>query len=308
MNTAALQAAGCAILEREPLSHHTTFQLGGPCKLFIGCAKPEQLQLAVGELHRAGENFELLGGGSNVLASDAGLTCAVLCYQAAQPLIEHTHDVLTVSGSTLLDDIAAYAVRAGLGGMEMFSGIPGTLGGAIAGNAGAYGQHIGDVVESVTLLDRAGRARQAAQAELHFAYRSSALHTSGEIVSSARLRLHTGDAAALAHQRHECLAIRQEKHPQWRTTPTAGSFFRNVAPTSAAGKRQAAGWFLEQAGALEMRCHGACPFGKHANIIIRDGPCTAKDVLDLSRRMADAVAQKFALTLEREVRLLGPFA
>ena len=308
MNVAALQAAGCGILEREPLSRQTTFRLGGPCKVLISCATPAQLQAAIVELHRAGEDCELIGGGSNLLVADAGLSVAVIRYQSAQPLIENTHGILTVSGSTQLDDVAAFAARESLGGVELLSGIPGTLGGAIAGNAGAYGQHIGDVVESVTLLDRAGRARQAAQAELHFAYRSSALHTSGEIVSSARLRLHTGDAAALAHQRHECLAIRQEKHPQWRTTPTAGSFFRNVAPTSAAGKRQAAGWFLEQAGALEMRCHGACPFGKHANIIIRDGPCTAKDVLDLSRRMADAVAQKFALTLEREVRLLGPFA
>ncbi|MCX7008805.1 MAG: hypothetical protein NTY53_16430 [Kiritimatiellaeota bacterium] len=144
--------------------------------------------------------------------------------------------------------------------------------------------------------------------DLHFAYRSSDLQESGNIVLAARLRLPTGDAATLTQHRAECLAIRQQKHPDWKTMPTAGSFFRNVAPTSAAGRRQAAGWFLEEAGALAMRVNGACPSPKHANIIIRDGPCSAQDVLDLSRQMAAAVAAKFQLHLEREVILLGPFA
>ena len=307
MNAAALQAAGCVLFAHEPLSRHTTFQLGGPCPVLIACATPEQLQAAVADLHRSGEAFELIGGGSNLLVADGGLPSAVIRYQSAQPFIAHAHGVLTVSGSTPFDDLAACAAREGLAGLELFSGIPGTFGGALAGNAGAFGKHIGDVVEEVTLLDRAGRLRHAAHAELRFAYRSSALQTSGEIVVAARLRLPPGEAAVLAHQRNECLMIRRQKHPDWHVTPTAGSFFRNVAPTSAAGRRQAAGWFLEQAGALEMRLHGARPFAKHANIIVRDGPCTAQDVLDLSRRMADAVARKFDLQLEREVRLLGAF-
>jgi UDP-N-acetylmuramate dehydrogenase len=308
MNAAVLQAAGCGILERELLSRQTTFQLGGPCKVLIACATPAQLQAAIMELHRVGEDCELIGGGSNLLVADAGLPVAVIRYHSAQPIIEHTRGILAVSGSTQLDDVAAFAARASLGGVELFSGIPGTLGGAIAGNAGAFGKQIGDVVEEVTLMDRAGRLRHAGHAELRFAYRSSALHPGGEIVVAARLRLPPGDAAALAHQRNECLMIRRQKHPDWHVTPTAGSFFRNVAPTSAAGRRQAAGWFLEQAGALEMRINGARPFEKHANIIVRDGECSAQDVLDLSRQMAAAVAHKFNLQLEREVCLLGPFA
>lgn len=308
MNAAVLLAAGCTLLENEPLSRHTTFQLGGPCPVLIACATPQQLQAAVAELHRAGEAFELIGGGSNLLVADTGLAVPVIRYQSALPLIEHAHGVVVASGSTLLDDVAAFAARESLAGLELLSGIPGTLGGALAGNGGAFGKHIGDVVEEVTLLGRTGRIRHAAHAELHFAYRSSALQTSDEIVVAARLRLPPGDAAAIAHHRNECLLIRQQKHPDWHATPTAGSFFRNVAPTSAAGKRQAAGWFLEQAGALEMRIRGARPFGKHANIIVRDGPCTAQDVLDLSLQMAAAVEQKFQLHLEREVRLLGRFA
>jgi UDP-N-acetylmuramate dehydrogenase len=308
MNTPALLAAGCVLHEHEPLARHTTFQLGGPCPLLVDCATPAQLVAAITELYRTSRDYVLIGGGSNLLVADAGLPVTVVRYLSTRPLIQQAKSGLEVSGSTLLDDLAAHAAEHGLAGLEALNCIPGTLGGAIAGNAGAFGQQIGDLVESVTLLERDGRSRHAARAELRFAYRSSALHDSGEIVLSARLRLQPGDPAKLAQQRAECIHVRTHKHPDWHTTPTAGSFFRNVAPTSAAGRRQAAGWFLEQAGALAMRINGARPYEKHANIIIRDGPCSAQDVLDLSRQMAAAVNTNFGIQLEREVRLLGDFA
>ncbi len=308
MNTAALLAAGCVLREHEPLARHTTFQLGGPCPILMDCATPGQLVTAITELHRTGRDHVLIGGGSNLLVADAGVPMPVLRYLTTQPLIQQAGDVLDVAASTLLDDLCAYAAGCGLAGIEALNCIPGTLGGAIAGNAGAFGKQIGDVVESVTLLECDGRTRHADRAELRFAYRSSSLHETGEIVLAARLHLQSGDAGQLTQQRAECIHIRTHKHPDWRTTPTAGSFFRNVAPTSAAGRRQAAGWFLEQAGTLAMRINGARPYEKHANIIIRDGPCSAQDVLDLSRQMAAAVAVKFGLQLEREVRLLGAFA
>lgn len=307
MNTAALFAAGCEIRDHEPLARYTSFQLGGPCPRLISCTKPDQLITVVAELHRTGCDFVLIGSGSNLLVSDAGVPLTIVRYVSPQPLIQQTQYMLDVSGSTLLDDIAAYAATQGLAGLEALNGIPGTLGGAIAGNAGAFGKQIGDVVAEVTLLSRGGRVRYVDRAELRFTYRSSALHDSGEILLAARLKLYPSDTTQLTYQRTECQHIRTHKHPDWRVTPTAGSFFRNVAPTSAAGRRQAAGWFLEQAGALDMRIHGARPYEKHANIIIRDGPCSAQDVLDLSRQMAAAVAAKFGIQLEREVRLLGTF-
>ena len=103
------------------------------------------------------------------------------------------------------------------------------------------------------------------------------------------------------------MELRRTKHPDWKITPTAGSFFKNIEPTSAAGRRQAAGWFLEQAGAKTMKVGGARVFEKHANIIVADRDCSAQDVLDLSRRMAEAVKQKFGLVLTPEVRLVGSF-
>ena len=307
MNAPKLYTAQCTVLEDERLSLYTTFQLGGPCRTLIACHTPEQLAAAITELHRAGEEFLLIGGGSNLLVSDAGVPQRVIRYLAEQPQIQCTGDIVEVTGSTLLDDLVAFTAGQSLAGLTHISGIPGTVGGAIAGNAGAFGRQIGDVLETVELMDRAGVIRTAPATDLRLAYRSSMLQHSTEIVVSARLHLTPGHAAELEQQRAECQALRRDKHPDWRVTPTAGSFFKNIAPTSIAGRRQAAGWFLEQAGALRMRVHGARPFAQHANIIVRDGDCTAQDVLDLSRQMAAAVEQKFHLQLEREVRLLGSF-
>jgi len=307
MNLAALRAVRCEVREGDRLSHYTTFQLGGPCALLLFCRTPEQLAVAVAELFHAGREFLVIGGGSNLLVSDEGVSDVIVRYLSEQPAIQQTGNLVDVGGSALLDDVAAFTVAAGLGGLTFTSGIPGTVGGAIAGNAGAFGRQLGDVVEEVILMDRAGRQRRVSRDALHFTYRGSVLQQNGELVVSVRLRLFSAAVAELERQRAEYLLIRRQKHPDWHVLPTAGSFFKNIEPTSAAGRRQAAGWFLEQAGALPMRIRGARPYEKHANIIVRDGDCTAQDVLNLSRQMAAAVVQKFNLQLEREVRLVGRF-
>ena len=304
----ALRVAGCLVRPQAPLADYTTFRLGGPCPVLVTCATPEQLTLALAALRAARQEVVLLGGGSNVLVSDEGLPQVVVRYLSDQPQIRRTADGAEVSGSTLLDDLAAWTVAAGLDGLVTASGIPGTVGGAVAGNAGAFGWQISEAVQTVQLLDPNGRARTVPGSDLGYAYRSSRLPASGEVAVSVRLRLAPGDPAALGQQREEKLDLRRRKHPDWRVLPTAGSFFKNVAPTSAVGRRQAAGWLLEQAGALTLRVRGACPFAQHANIIVRDGDGTAQDVLDLARQMAAAVRQKFGVVLEREVRLLGRFA
>jgi UDP-N-acetylmuramate dehydrogenase len=213
-----------------------------------------------------------------------------------------------VSGATLLDHLARWAVGAGLEGVNMCSGIPGTVGGAVIGNAGAFGRQIGDVLESVLLMDPQGTVSRCPAQDLELAYRRTRLQAGGEVVLSARLRLVPGDAVRLQTEREEILALRREKHPDWHREPCIGSIFRNIEPTSKAGRRQAAGWFLEQAGVKDMRVGGAFIYPKHANIIVRDPQGTASDVHDLSLRMAEAVQTRFGLRLEREVRFLGDFS
>lgn len=287
----------------------TTFALGGPLRRFHDFAEPAAARDVLREADAAGAPWRVIGGGSNLLISDAGLDEIVvrLWSPSATPVCEG--DEICVSGAMELDALARWAVEEGWDGLLFATGIPGTVGGAVVGNAGAYGEQIADRLVSLQLFHPRRGARTVPRDAISFAYRRSSLQTAAEVVESVRLRLWRGDRARLRDERERILAWRRERHPDWRTLPTAGSFFRNIEPTSAAERRHAAGWFLEQAGAKGLRVGGAAVYEKHANIIVKRAPeCTAADVLELARRMADAVRRKFGLTLSPEVRVWGAFA
>lgn len=290
-----------------PLSDFTTFQLGGTVPAVIICRRPEDLEATVGILLKAGRDFILIGGGSNLLASDSGIECAVIRYYCEQPDIQKDGPVVSVSAGTRVDDLALFAAERGLAGLNHMTGIPGTVGGAIVGNAGAFGRQISDTLKAVTLLSRTGTRRDVSVSDLGFSYRNSLLKDNGDIVLSAVFELGPAEPKALLEERTAILELRRQKHPDYRNLPTAGSFFRNIEPTSKAGKRQAAGWFLEQSGAKELQCGGAYVFDRHANIIVRNEDGTAQDVYDLAQTMASKVRDVFGVILEREVRLVGRF-
>lgn len=306
MNRSVLEQAGIEIADGALFRDLTTFRLGGPCRACLTCRTPEQASLALAEIHRGGESPVFIGAGSNLLVADAGLDAVVVRYASPLAQIERDGLALRVAASTELDALASYGVQQELAGLEFLSGIPGTVGGAIAGNAGALGRSVADGLHRVTLIGRDGRSAEVPAAGLELAYRRSRLQESGEIVLTAVFHLKAGRRPELAAERERILALRRERHPDWKETPTAGSYFRNIEPTSAAGPRQAAGWFLEQAGAKAMRVGGARVFEKHANIIVAEPGCTAADVLALSAHMAEAVHKTFGLVLRPEVRFLGP--
>jgi len=290
-----------------PLSEMTTFRLGGPCKALLDCQTPEDLQRAVHYCIRNRSKFILIGGGSNLVASDHGVDCHVIRYLSETPLVERNGTELTVAASTVLDDLALYAAENGLDGLNCTTGIPGTVGGAIVGNAGAFGKQIGDVVKYISVLDKQGAFKDIEHEVLQFTYRNSILKQTGEIVVAATLTLSQGQSDMLLKEREGILQTRKAKHPNLLKDPCAGSFFRNIEPTSSAGKRQAAGWFLDQAGGKSLAVGGAKIFGKHANIIIKGEGCRAQDVHDLSVKMHDLVKNHFDLDLVREVRFVGDF-
>lgn len=302
---------------REPVASHvgvrmsdlTTFRLGGPCRRLIDCADAPALLAALGRLRDDETPHFVMGGGSNLLASDEGLDVVVVRFAGAPPaFVPRGGGVLEVPAATALDDLALYAAREGLDGLRFASGIPGTVGGAVAGNAGAYGEQIADRIEALTVLRRDGTTEETGPAAFAFAYRRSSIIEHGTVVLSVRLRLTPGRPELLMAERERILAERKARHPDWRVLPSAGSFFKNIEPTSAAGRRQAAGWFLEQAGAKTFREGGAAVYEGHANIIVNAEPaCTAADVHRLSQRMAAAVRAKFGLVLEPEVRRIGRF-
>jgi len=289
------------------LAAYTTFKLGGPCRGLVTCGNRRELVQALRDLNEVGEAFTLIGGGSNLLVSDHGLDQVVIRYYSEKPQLARDGNNLVVQGSTLLDDFVGFTVQEGLDGMVSCSGIPGTVGGAIAGNAGAFGEQIGDHLVSATLVDRAGNEWDVNRDDLEFDYRTSRLQRTDAFLAAARFRLKPGQRDRLRAQRQEILQLRASKHPDWKRIPTAGSFFKNIEPTSKAERRQAAGWFLEQAGAKSLRVGGARTFDKHANIIIAESGCTAADVHELSLQMAALVKARFGFDLQPEVRRLGHF-
>jgi len=296
-----------AVSENKPLSECTTFQLGGPCPLFIDEPSADQLSKLIQTLNENKMPFLVIGQGSNLVISDNGLDCAVIRFCSETPKIAVTEKTITVSGDTLLDDLVVFTIENDVGDLSFCSGIPGTVGGGIAGNAGAFGRQMGDHLVSAEILGLDGSVRTVTADELKFSYRHSKLKETGEIVLSATFDLPSLGKTEMQAERERIMTFRKENHPDWHTTPCAGSVFRNIEPSSAAERRQAAGFFLDEAGAKPMRVDGAHIFEKHANMIIGGEGCTAQDVWELSEQMKRAVQKKFNLELMREVRFIGSF-
>ena len=290
---------------KEWLTDYTTFRLGGPCRELVTVADAKAAAEIIGGWNERGIPWRAMGGGSNLLVADAGIPEAVLRVHAAVPECRIDGGSILVSAATELDALARFAAEAGLAGLVFASGIPGTVGGGICGNAGAFGASLGDVLERVEVLTRAGEKRSILRTELEFGYRCSSLQQTGDIVMRAWFKAPAGDAGRLKAEREEILAMRREKHPDWRALPTAGSFFKNLPPEKPGEHRRAAGKYLEQAGAKAMREGGAHVYEKHANIVIAGPGAKATDVAVLVARMAAAVKGKFGFDLEPEVRFWG---
>jgi len=290
------------------LSEYTTFQLGGCCKGLIECRSPIELEKAVDYFIGNKYKFIVVGQGSNIVVSDQGVDCYIIRFLSNTPCIQRVGKDIIVSAGTMLDHLVEYSVEEGLDGLVQLSGIPGTLGGAVVGNAGAFGRQISDTIKSVELLSLSGDKKEVKSKDLSFSYRNSSLKRNSNIVSGVRFSLHPGKYEKLKLLRNEILESRKEKHPCLKKHPSAGSFFRNVESGSSKGKRTAAGFFLDRSSAKRLSRGGAKVFGKHANIIIKaDERCSAEDVFKLSREMQCKVKKNFNLDLVREVRFLGKF-
>lgn len=290
-----------------PLSNWTTFRLGGPCPCLIDQPPEHRLPELIRTLHELNCPVFVMGQGSNLLVSDAGLDAVVIRFCTQTPHLESAGNRVCVSGATLLEDFARIAVEQALGDLAYCTGIPGTVGGGIAGNAGAFGRQLGDHLVEATLVGLDGAVRTVSRADLQFSYRHSLLKETGEILLRATFELPRESTSVLRAERERILEFRRRHHPDWTQTPCAGSFFKNIEPTSAVERRKAAGHFLEQAHAKQMRVGGASVFEKHANIIVGGADCSAQDVCDLSRALRAAVRQQAGIELVPEVRLLGNF-
>lgn len=289
------------------LSKFTTFRIGGKCPLFVRCDDPKKLIQCVNIFHKYKIQFLIVGFGSNLLISDQGLSVPVISFAAQNFSIKHGGNNIIASASTLLDDVVNFAAEHGLKGLSCASGIPGTIGGAVVGNAGAFGSQIGDHIKQIEVVDLNGKVSSLDKRDLKFSYRNSIFKKRKSLILlSVHFELEKGNKGRLIDERNELLELRQEKHPDYHKIACAGSFFKNIIYDD--GSRKAAGWFLDQAGCKGLSVGNAAVFEKHANIIINKGNASAQDVCVLADLMNNRVKEKFGFKLEPEVRLIGDFS
>ncbi len=294
-----------------PMRLHTTFRIGGPADFFYTARTPEQVLAALRAADALGIPVFVRGGGRNLLVSDEGVSGLVV-HHACDAVEFDGCEARVGCGADFFEFIEQCRDRE-LSGLEFAAGIPGSIGGALHGNAGCYGKDIGSHVIECTHASLDGSAVETCLAAWYrFAYRDSRLKREPRVLLSCRLRLERGDRAAIQREIDEKLEIRRRKHPQWRVEPTAGSYFKNLPPDwqvpggkfSPGTRRVAAGQLLDECGCRGLRVGDAMVYEKHANIIVNAGQATARDVLALAEIMKARVRERFGVTLEEEVWFL----
>ena len=283
------------ILYDEPLARHTSFRIGGPADVFLQPRSVDALRVAVVEARAQGVPSVVIGNGSNLLAPDGSYEGVVICTGGLRE-VRIDGCTVTAQAGALLSAMARAAQAAGLAGAEFAAGIPGSAGGAVFMNAGAYGGQMADIVQEVTYLDETGALRTCAGADCAFGYRTSVFkaHTDWTIVS-VTLALTRGESEAIRVCMEELAQRRRDKQPL--DMPSAGSTFKRP-------EGYFAGKLIQDAGLRGFMVGGAQVSEKHAGFIVNRGGATCADVRALIEIIRESVLQKFGVTLECEVRFL----
>ncbi len=298
MHTEFFQAAlGDRIGTRETLAGHVHFRIGGAADYFYTANTLSELKKAVELARERACPFFLMGGGYNLLCDDNGYRGMVI-ENAAAGISRLDRSEIRVSSGTPLRDIIRYCIREGLTGAEFLAGIPGTLGGAVFGNAGAFNHTVGELISRAVLLKRDGSIGAVDQEYFEFGYRCSILKETGELVLEADLGMKEQACSLVQDEVERNLAARKGKHPPWGVA-CAGSYFKN--PILPGGKKVPAGYLLEKAGAKKLRVGDAAVYRKHANFIINKGNATCREVRALAEEMRKRVKNKYQFDLEEEV-------
>lgn len=281
----------------EPMSRHTSFRIGGPARRMAFPASGEQLVLLLAEAERLGARLLVIGNGTNLLCPDAGLDRLVIDTSAALNRVESAGpDTVTAEAGASLARAADFACRQGLAGLEFAHGIPGTVGGAVCMNAGAYGGEMRQVVQAVTVLFPEEGIRTLSGGDLAFGYRRSFLTDRPDaVVLRAVFRLAPGDPDEIRQQMRELMERRRASQPL--DLPSAGSTFKRP-------EGYFAGTLIDQCGLKGLTVGGAQVSEKHAGFIVNRGGATSADVRELIRRVQARVLDATGVRLEPEVRII----
>ena len=306
---AALAAAvpAAAIRRQAPLSEHTTLQVGGPADWLVTIADAEALGRVLRSARANGVPVTMLGGGSNVVIADAGIRGLVVRLQLTG-ISSPAPDRVRAEAGVTMNGLVRWMVGRGLSGLEAWAGTPGTVGGAIYGNAHYAGHNISERVVQVHVVSRDGEALTVPRADMGFSYDTSRLQTSGEIVVWADFAAGSGQPEALRSVARQSLAHRKRTQPL--ALPSAGCLFQNPDPARDRipdGIPASAGALIDRAGLKGHRIGGAVISPVHANFVVNDGTATAADIRALSDPARAAVLQQFGVELRNEVVFLGKF-
>lgn len=292
-----LKLIGCEVLENEPMSKYTSFKIGGPADYFVKVANENDLLKFLSLSREYSIPFFLLGNGSNLLISDKGIEGCVVKLEGDFNSITLNQDgTVTAGAATLLSQLARFSMNESLSGLEFASGIPGTVGGAVYMNAGAYGGQMSDVVQSCLHVSLDGKVGRREKNQLDFGYRKSVYVETCDIILSVDLKLNRSDKNSIKKTMSELLSSRKEKQPL--SFPSAGSVFKRP-------KGNFAGTLIEKCGLKGTSVGGAKVSEKHAGFIVNTGNATSKDVCDLIKKIQETVADKAGVDLHCEVKFIG---
>lgn len=283
---------------QEQMSRHTTFRVGGPADFFVTPENEEQIQETVLLFRNEEIPFYIVGNGSNLLVGDRGYRGGIIQFFKKMSQISIRDSLVHAQAGALLSKIAAEAQSRGLAGMEFASGIPGTLGGAVLMNAGAYGGEMKQVLTGARVLKASGEVVEVPVEEMELGYRRSIFSKTGDIILSADIKLEIGDSEQIQKRMDELRDQRTSKQPL--EYPSAGSTFKRP-------EGYFAGKLIEDAGLRGFQVGGAQVSEKHCGFVINKEHASAKDILSLMEQVSDKVYAKFGVRLDPEVKMLGEF-
>lgn len=280
----------------EPMSAHTTFRIGGPAKVFVCPGNEEELASVLILCGKENIPYAILGNGSNLLVSDSGFDGVVISLEKHWSFLKAEGTKIRAGAGQFLSRIARLALENGLTGLEFASGIPGTAGGALVMNAGAYGSEMKDVLVSAKVMTAQGEILTLSGEELELGYRRSNIPEKGYIVLEVLFELKKGNPDAISARMRELAGKRREKQPL--EYPSAGSTFKRP-------EGNFAGKLIEEAGLRGFQIGGAQVSEKHCGFVVNRGGATAKDVMELCDYIKERVKETSGVELEMEVKRLG---